>query len=38
MESPIKEKAMKRSEINKIIKETKEFFKEMNFYLPEWGY
>ena len=29
---------MKRSEINQLISEAKDFFDEMNFKLPPWGY
>jgi D-lyxose ketol-isomerase len=29
---------MKRSEINKIIKEAEEFFNQNNFYLPIWAH
>ena len=29
---------MKRSEINQLIREAKDFFKQMHFYLPPWAY
>ncbi|MFW6277292.1 MAG: D-lyxose/D-mannose family sugar isomerase, partial [Prolixibacteraceae bacterium] len=29
---------MKRSEINQLISEAKDFFEKMNFKLPPWGY
>jgi D-lyxose ketol-isomerase len=29
---------MKRSEINRLIQQSQEFFRQMNFYLPPWAY
>ena len=34
----LNERSMKRSEINRLIREAMHFFKGMNFYLPPWAY
>ena len=35
---PTMEKIMKRSEINRLIRETEAFLDAQNWKLPEWGY